>query len=392
MATTTMAFPAVVNPGDPGRGPLIIGLLWTFTIAAVFLVALRFFIRWRLGRMGWGWDDWLMLIATIFQVLGQSFLTVSYHYGFGKPSHSLQMPDQLTIMLKWNWVGIGPGQATSILARISITISLVFLFGVHKWLKWFLIIFAAIQTIVGIVEIVITYTQVVPVYGLWDIFNPNVTYRDPTAFINVGYLCQSLYTFADLTYVLFPVIIIWRLNMPTHRKIGLIIIMMASIFTMAMSIMKLVNLHWQGGGDSNMADALDAAYLLVLYAGLEQTCVIIMGCIPSLRGLRELNFCCWGRERLLPTTIAGTKSSRTAVSNSYVSDVELAKHEAIQGAGGYTWPRAHDGGCTLGNAVSLSNHPERGSNESLVASDHIRCTQRWAVTYSKPPKNQGYVA
>lgn len=47
-------------------------------------------------------------------------------------------------------------------------------------------------------------------------------------------------TFSDLTYVLFPVIIIYRLNMPFRRKVGLVLLMMLSLITMAFSLLKTI--------------------------------------------------------------------------------------------------------------------------------------------------------
>ena len=57
-------FPPPVDPGDPGRGPLIMGFGWTFTILAIIAVGFRFYLRRRFGS-GSGWDDWLMFIALV---------------------------------------------------------------------------------------------------------------------------------------------------------------------------------------------------------------------------------------------------------------------------------------------------------------------------------------
>lgn len=53
-----------INPDDPGRGPTLMGILWTFTVLAAVAVALRFHVRKKLAG-SWGVDDWLMLIAVV---------------------------------------------------------------------------------------------------------------------------------------------------------------------------------------------------------------------------------------------------------------------------------------------------------------------------------------
>ena len=69
------------------------------------------------------------------------------------------MPDQLIEVLKWSWVAMSPGILVSILARISITILLIRLFGVHTWFKWFLIILTTIQVIISTAVFVVSWAQ-----------------------------------------------------------------------------------------------------------------------------------------------------------------------------------------------------------------------------------------
>lgn len=57
-------FPPPVNPDDLGRGPLIVGLTWTFASLAVIAVVLRFYVRIKLTS-GPALDDWLMGVALV---------------------------------------------------------------------------------------------------------------------------------------------------------------------------------------------------------------------------------------------------------------------------------------------------------------------------------------
>lgn len=63
MASAPM-FPPPVNPNDLGRGPMIVGLTWTFTILAMTAVALRIYVR-KTVTKALGWDDWIMLVAVV---------------------------------------------------------------------------------------------------------------------------------------------------------------------------------------------------------------------------------------------------------------------------------------------------------------------------------------
>jgi len=55
-------FPPPRNPDDLGRGPMVMGLTWTFTGLAIVTTLLRFYLRKRIGPRPAA-DDWLMLAA-----------------------------------------------------------------------------------------------------------------------------------------------------------------------------------------------------------------------------------------------------------------------------------------------------------------------------------------
>lgn len=56
--------PLPVDPSDPGRGPLIMGISWTLTSICVLFIVVRLWVRSRVTRT-LGADDWLMLVAGV---------------------------------------------------------------------------------------------------------------------------------------------------------------------------------------------------------------------------------------------------------------------------------------------------------------------------------------
>lgn len=94
-------------------------------------------------------------------------MTVAYHYGMGKQDAGLTKEEFVNI-LKWDYFAQPPGVMVSILARISIAILLIRLFGVHKYFKWYLIVSTTLQTIFGLLSIILTWVAVTPVEGLWN--------------------------------------------------------------------------------------------------------------------------------------------------------------------------------------------------------------------------------
>lgn len=266
---------------------MIIGITWTFTLLAIIAIVLRLYTRHKLTR-SLGWEDWFMLIAGILQLVTQCFFQVSYGYGLGKHDKDIQPPENLIQVMKYNFISGPTAILVSITARISIAILLVRLFGVRVWFKWFMIIFTTLQSVVGVAEIIIILAQANPIEGLWNPSLPGVTYWDPRVYYYTGYFMQSLYTFSDLAYVLFPTVFIWKLNMPLRRKVGLILLMAASLFTVSMSILRIVGMTTVANPGTSNEDYQYNSSIAVLWSGLEQSCVILMGCIPTLRGTAKL--------------------------------------------------------------------------------------------------------
>ena len=97
----------------------------------------------------------------------------------------------------------------------------------------------------------------------------------------------ALYSWSDVTYVLFPILIIWRMSLPTHRKIGLIILMGLSLFTTVASILKaIITLSEDNSGDGGSVFYSNDGSL---WCSIEQSFLIIIGCIPVLVPLSKLD-------------------------------------------------------------------------------------------------------
>ncbi|EFY97822.1 hypothetical protein X797_006445 [Metarhizium robertsii] len=369
--------PVPVNPDDQGRGPLVMGLTWTFATVAIIAGVLRFYVRTKLA-IGLCLDDWLMFAAIACNIVSQSFVTIAYHHGLGKHDASLR-PDQVINVLKWMWLANTPGLIVSILARISIAVLLVRLFGgVHKWLKWFVIVVTGLCTILTVIILPCTYLQSTPVSGNWDPFIP-AEHWNPKIYISLAYFCQALWTFTDLTFVLFPILVIWGLHMAMRQRLGLVLLMSVSLFTMVLSILKTVGLKHIADqqADPTATDVLYGASLEILWSCLEQAFVIIMGCVPPLRSVVKLQLV-RSISDSLASIIRRKKASKSSVdSPKYVSRAEQYENlEMSHGRPG----RIHEN-----DGLPYMGPRHAGSQQSLVGKDkmhstpvpHVQSKQTW---------------
>jgi hypothetical protein len=91
----------------------------------------------------------------------------------------------------------------------------------------------------------------------------------------------AIFAFTDLSFVIAPIFIIWWLHMPISRRLGLCVLMAGSIFCLVACVMRILTATNQSLYTS--ADGM-------LWAGLEQCLVIILGSAPPLAALRQLDF------------------------------------------------------------------------------------------------------
>ncbi|KAI1809186.1 hypothetical protein GGS20DRAFT_338671 [Poronia punctata] len=286
MAQSSPAQP--VDPSDPGINLVTLGLTWTLTSLAILAVAARFHVRRKLGNR-WASHDWIMLAAMSVQIFYQSGLTVMCKWGSGKALQNLY-PEQLIMIRKWSWIIAPAVYVISILARISIALLLVQIFGVKRWFKNYLIYYTGFQTVVGVTVFIFTVAQSQPYEVYWNPTLPGGRHWDRRIYNYTAVIYILLCAVSDLTFVVFPIMIISRLNMNLGRKIGLSILLGFSLITFGAALAKGTIALLQITGATNLLGS-GWKYLegiINLVTCVEQDLVIIMGCVPVLHSLTKL--------------------------------------------------------------------------------------------------------
>ncbi|KAK5635873.1 hypothetical protein RRF57_011585 [Xylaria bambusicola] len=145
----------------------ILGLTWALTIVSIAAVLTRFYFRKRY-KVPISSDDWSMLIAAVFQVVFQAFVTAACDAGLGNPLSVLKPEDILTTN-RWSWISTPFSNVVSVVARISITILLVRIFGsTRRWYKWSMIALTGIVAVLGVTNIILIWAMCSPPEALWD--------------------------------------------------------------------------------------------------------------------------------------------------------------------------------------------------------------------------------
>ncbi|KAK8017681.1 hypothetical protein PG993_014007 [Apiospora rasikravindrae] len=206
----------------------------------------------------------------------------AYAWGLGRHDRDLAAVPQLVHVQKWVYIGVIPNLLASSVARVSAALLLIRLFGRRKWFKWYLVLFTSLQTMLIVADAAVLWTQSRPVEGLWDPFVEAVR-RPAVVSESLVFTIQAMLTFSDPTYVLFPVIFVYQLHMPFRRKLGLILLLMLSLVTMTVSLLKTIQAKISVGDGTRTDDIQYRTSLLQVWAGVEQSLVITLSCVPALR-------------------------------------------------------------------------------------------------------------
>ncbi|KAK2595092.1 hypothetical protein QQS21_007177 [Conoideocrella luteorostrata] len=367
-----MVLPAPVDVDNPGNGPFIVGITWTFQIIALVAVAARLGAR-KNKEIRWGLDDYLMVAAVLMQLGIQGLLTDGYRHGTGKHDRSLTL-DQFILILKYNYLSVPFGIMVGLLSRTSITVLLSRLFPPYKWFIFYLVSFTVLMWVSGIVNVLITYLQITPTEALWDLTIIDAKRWDKRIWLYSAYFYQTCCTVSDLTYALFPILFIWKLNMPIRQRVSLILVMCGSIVSMSMSIVKTISMGQVANVAPGMPDVQYKASPQIVYGFVEQCLVIIIGCIPVLRTILKIDF----------TKLSITRRLYMYRSKQSASDQGSKDYNDL-GTDTHKLSHLHASEGASDRSSGGASDRRAGSNQQLVDSPYsgqITRTDSYTVTYN----------
>ena len=105
--------------------------------------------------------------------------------------------------------------------KVSVLIFLLTIGGTTRWLKWVLQGNLVLIVSSTIAFCVVIWLQCTPVEGNWDPTVPGRKCIDLKKFMDATYVLSAITIFTDFLCALTPLPIIWRLNLSTKTKIGI---------------------------------------------------------------------------------------------------------------------------------------------------------------------------
>ncbi|PQE26949.1 integral membrane protein [Rutstroemia sp. NJR-2017a BVV2] len=208
-------------------GPGVLAVSWVFGALAIIIVGTRYYVRLRIVER-FTIDDWLIALVLILALFNGIFYTLSVHHGLGRSLQTLTK-NQISNTKKWVYFGNIFSTLSAGFGRIAFAFLLLALlhpvWSKRRGLLWTII---TLKFIVDVLAVVVSFLQCRPMSGYWD-KDVNATCMT-VAVVRVTYFQGAFCALVDFVLAVFPISLLWNLQMKLKMKVSLSIVMGLGIF------------------------------------------------------------------------------------------------------------------------------------------------------------------
>ncbi|KAM0796506.1 hypothetical protein BDR22DRAFT_893191 [Usnea florida] len=266
-----------------GLGPTLLGVSWMEFSITTIIIVLRAYTKVKLVSRGGSWALFWAVCAWVLGVFNGVSLTVAAASGMGNHQNSLSNHDFSTA-LHWVWVGNATTLLSISFGKIAVVAFLLTIQGETYKVKRYMLYFLCTSTVgfdlsavlLNLTTVLIIFLQCDPPRKLW---HPELPGNCNIEAVNgiMGYVCGAYGAFVDLALAVYPVFLLYQLQISKRMKLGISTLMAAGVFSAICAIVKTVEV-------ARVVDSTDRTYdltPLALWGATEMWMVIIACSIPA---------------------------------------------------------------------------------------------------------------
>ncbi|KAK3399596.1 kinetochore complex Sim4 subunit Fta1-domain-containing protein [Sordaria brevicollis] len=266
------------NYTNPERRPGLVIVEAIMLPVSLMFVALRMYVRARLLRKT-GWDDWLMIIATIFGIaVSICVILASTTYGWDKHLYDLTIPQlsegrQISMAIQVVFI------ISSSCAKVSILVSYLALAPLDSWFRRLTKYSIVFIVAMNVGSFILLFTQCTPLTSYWDIAKSN----DDCIPEGFPLMAQAILTaVADFIVWVLPLPTFYKAQIPIHQRVILIVLFSFGLFVVFAACIRTYWIHyvvWQTWDPTWEGIQLWAWTAVEIHLG------IMCGCVPYFKSL-----------------------------------------------------------------------------------------------------------
>ncbi|KAF2279817.1 uncharacterized protein EI97DRAFT_187630 [Westerdykella ornata] len=261
------------------RAPIITITVSVMPSVAFIFMTLRFICIWRY-RKSFGWDDYILALAWLLNIMYIAFLTVSIRHGLG--AHLVKVPPEHLYWLSY-WLDHALTCTVFSLSLSKTSFALTLLrFAIEPWQRYLIWFFIVTCNLMMTITIILQYAHCRPIEKRWNPSLPGTCY-DGMIIIRFAMAAGAYSAFWDFSLAILPWFIIWKVQMNKREKFGVCLAMSMGVLAGTTGIVKTIFLPTMG--HSAHKDFSWDGYDLLIWSCAESSATIIGASIPFLRVL-----------------------------------------------------------------------------------------------------------
>ncbi|KAJ5673993.1 hypothetical protein N7462_009432 [Penicillium macrosclerotiorum] len=261
------------------RAPLVKGVMWLMAIVPSISVLMRLYVRCFLKRV-FGWDDFIIIIATACLIAYAAICHVAVNLGLGRHLTAVEeTPNNVIQVALLCDIGEVFAIMACTLGKTSFAVTLLRIV-VQRWMivvLWFVIV---TMNLVNVLAALFIFVQCKDPRHLWNSAIPSECWPD-SVFTDFSLFVGAYSGAQDFVLALLPWAIVWNLQMKKKEKLGIAFAMSLGIFAGAAAIVKTTFLV----ALSAKADFTWELAPLLYWAAVEDGLAITASSVPALKPL-----------------------------------------------------------------------------------------------------------
>ncbi|KAH8887982.1 hypothetical protein GQ53DRAFT_843762 [Thozetella sp. PMI_491] len=266
------------TPGRESNTPMILGAAGFMTGLAVIIASVRFYVR-QFILKSFGWDDWVMVVATLHTITVLACFIGQVQNGAGHHWYDIGIPDEWEALKHWQYAQVCVAIIGVSVVKVSVGFGLL-RFMKTKWYRRFIISMIAFVVVATIASVGPLLFECHPMYVSWAYIRPVGVCISSESFRAVAELNGIINVVTDFIFVVTPIPTIVQLKVNRKTKISLIAVICLGFLAVATAIVRLVigNKPWQlSDGPWNLT--------FYIWNSAELNAGIIAASLPPLRPL-----------------------------------------------------------------------------------------------------------
>ncbi|KAL8689678.1 MAG: hypothetical protein Q9218_004708 [Villophora microphyllina] len=260
---------------NSNRGPEVVGAVTALTILATLAVLMRFQAR-KISGASFGWDDWLILVALIWEYGLSTVQFLAVHHGFGRHILMLDL-NQVTAFIKLFFATTCVFPVACAALKFSVLFFYHRIFPVRTFTLWNIAI--GVVVIAWFIAFIVSQMLTCrPIAYWWDKSIPG------GHCINANHVAYYITSPPDIltniAILALPIPWLWNLQMQLRRKVAITFIFLLGSFAALGSILRVPFLT-----QLNLNDASYSAVNAGVWLNVEIAIGILSASLPLMRPL-----------------------------------------------------------------------------------------------------------